>query len=99
MLSKDEIYKIWAPSGGLWSPWVKPVLFSFTDAAFNVPQPVLSFFEKNGYKSLAQLGLLLIFQKRPAFFGACDWLEWAIAPCLYTTRYHFRPAIGWEIRL
>jgi hypothetical protein len=42
MASKDEIHKIWAPPGGMWSPWVKPVLFSFTDAIYSVP-PTRSF--------------------------------------------------------
>jgi len=28
-MTKDELYEIWAPAGGRWSPWVKPVLFGF----------------------------------------------------------------------
>ena len=24
----EEIYKCWAPEGAVWSPWVKPVLFT-----------------------------------------------------------------------
>jgi hypothetical protein len=27
-MNKEAIYEIWAPSEGLWSPWVKPVLFA-----------------------------------------------------------------------
>ena len=34
MLSKDEIYRIWAAPEALWSRWVKPVLFAFMDTAF-----------------------------------------------------------------
>ena len=37
MPDKDEIYRIWAPSDAPWSHWVKPVLFSFTDAGFQAP--------------------------------------------------------------
>jgi hypothetical protein len=33
MLTKDEIYAVWAPQDSVWSPWVKPVLFSFVGAA------------------------------------------------------------------
>jgi len=33
-MTKESIYKIWAPTEGLWSPWVKPVLFSFMDGPF-----------------------------------------------------------------
>lgn len=28
-MEKDDIFEAWAPAGGVWSPWVKPVLFSF----------------------------------------------------------------------
>ena len=27
-MTKEEIFDVWAPPGGLWSPWVKPVLFA-----------------------------------------------------------------------
>jgi len=27
-MTKELIYEVWAPSGALWSPWVKPVLFA-----------------------------------------------------------------------
>lgn len=27
-MRSDEAYEIWAPSGGAWSPWVKPILFA-----------------------------------------------------------------------
>src|SRR5438105_2641443 len=40
----DEVYKIWAPEGGTWSPWVKPVLFAHMRAlppAVETPQPGL----------------------------------------------------------
>ena len=46
MASKDEIHKIWAPPGGMWSPWVKPVLFSFTDAICTVPPTRSVVFQK-----------------------------------------------------
>ena len=59
MLSKDEIYKIWAPSGGLWSPWVKPVLFSFTDAAFNVPPTRSIVFRKEWVKQLGSTAFVV----------------------------------------
>ena len=36
MPKKDEILRIWAPSECPWSPWVKPVLFSFMDGVFDV---------------------------------------------------------------
>jgi hypothetical protein len=28
-VTEDQIYETWAPRDGRWSPWVKPVLFSF----------------------------------------------------------------------
>jgi hypothetical protein len=28
---RDEIFRIWAPPSSVWSPWVKPVLFSHMD--------------------------------------------------------------------
>ena len=37
MPNKDEIFRIWAPPESPWSPWAKPVLFSFMDSAFGVP--------------------------------------------------------------
>lgn len=30
-MTKEELFEIWAPPNGLWSPWVKPVLFAFLD--------------------------------------------------------------------
>ncbi|MDB6111534.1 MAG: hypothetical protein JWR69_3284, partial [Pedosphaera sp.] len=27
-MNKEDIYKVWAPADGVWSPWVKPVLFA-----------------------------------------------------------------------
>src|SRR4051812_25589194 len=27
-MNKEQIYDVWAPAGGRWSPWVKPVLFA-----------------------------------------------------------------------
>lgn len=36
MPDKDEIFRIWAPPESVWSPWVKPVLFAFTDRIFNL---------------------------------------------------------------
>ncbi len=30
-MNADELYEIWAPEDGLWSPWVKPVLFAYAD--------------------------------------------------------------------
>lgn len=37
MLSKEEMLRVWAPPEVLWSRWVKPVLFAFADATFEVP--------------------------------------------------------------
>jgi hypothetical protein len=36
MLSKDEIYRVWAPPEAPWSRWVKPVLFAFMDGVFEI---------------------------------------------------------------
>jgi len=33
-MTKEDIYKIWAPAEALWAPWVKPVLFSFMNRTF-----------------------------------------------------------------
>jgi hypothetical protein len=34
-VTKEDIYKAWAPDDSLWSPWVKPVLFACMDG----PEP------------------------------------------------------------
>lgn len=39
MPTKDEIFAAWSPSGSLWSPWVKPVLFAHLPASFTVDCP------------------------------------------------------------
>jgi hypothetical protein len=31
-MDKEYIYNVWAPAAGLWSPWVKPVLFAWMTA-------------------------------------------------------------------
>jgi hypothetical protein len=36
-MSKEAIYDIWAPERVKWSPWVKPVLFSWLDEGVNLP--------------------------------------------------------------
>jgi hypothetical protein len=36
-MSNQEIFAIWAPDGSLWSPWVKPVLFSYLDRRRRAP--------------------------------------------------------------
>ena len=28
-MTREMIFNVWAPREGRWSPWVKPVLFSF----------------------------------------------------------------------
>ncbi len=38
-MTKEEILRIWAPASSIWSPWVKPVLFSFMDGVFPPGQP------------------------------------------------------------
>src|SRR5437016_3971940 len=30
-MTKEELFEIWAPPNGRWSPWVKPVLFACKD--------------------------------------------------------------------
>ncbi len=41
MNDRERIFEIWAPPGGLWSPWVKPVLFAeiFQQSLPTTPQP------------------------------------------------------------
>ena len=42
MMTKEQIFAIWAPETALWSPWVKPVLFSHLDVTMpemTIPQP------------------------------------------------------------
>lgn len=44
MLSKDQIYQVWAPPQAVWSRWVKPVLFAFADgSAEDAPSLVIDF--------------------------------------------------------
>jgi hypothetical protein len=33
MMTKEQIFSIWAPDGSLWSAWAKPVLFAYMDTA------------------------------------------------------------------
>ena len=43
-MTKEELFEIWAPTGGRWSPWVKPVLFACRpDEFFLSPQPLAPF--------------------------------------------------------
>jgi len=35
-MTKEEIFDIWAPPSGIWSPWAKPVLFSSISPAANL---------------------------------------------------------------
>src|ERR1700684_2560521 len=30
-MTRDEVFAAWAPKGFVWTPWVKPVLFSYAD--------------------------------------------------------------------
>jgi hypothetical protein len=39
-MTKEEIFETWAPPGGRWSPWVKPVLFACIDHEPLAPAPV-----------------------------------------------------------
>jgi hypothetical protein len=42
-MERDEIFEAWAPAGGVWSPWAKPVLFSFLPRPATEPAaPVFS---------------------------------------------------------
>jgi hypothetical protein len=59
MPNRDEIYNIWAPLGGLWSPWVKPVLFSFTDAQYRVPLVRSIVFQKEWIPRPGPTGLVI----------------------------------------
>lgn len=38
-MTKDEIFDVWAPHDGLWSPWAKPVLFACMTAPPAQPNP------------------------------------------------------------
>jgi len=33
-MTREELYEIWAPASGRWSPWAKPVLFAHADATY-----------------------------------------------------------------
>src|SRR5262245_36205062 len=41
MTTKESIYEVWAPTGGLWSPWVKPVLFACMDGPIGAPMTLM----------------------------------------------------------
>src|SRR5262245_51022474 len=36
MTDKEVVYETWAPPGGPWSPWVKPVLFACMDEPIGI---------------------------------------------------------------
>lgn len=57
-MNKEAIYEIWAPEEVKWSPWVKPVLFSWLDEQSELPpiQPLS-----------CDLGWLLNLPSHPAF--------------------------------
>jgi hypothetical protein len=39
-MTNEAIFEVWAPPGGRWSPWVKPVLFACMEQGLT-PTPVL----------------------------------------------------------
>jgi len=56
---KDEVYRIWAPSYGLWSAWVKPVLFSLMDSQFEVRRPSITQFNKHWVPTPGQAAIVV----------------------------------------
>jgi len=40
-MNSEAAYAIWAPEGGPWSPWVKPILFANQPVWSEVPDPAL----------------------------------------------------------
>jgi hypothetical protein len=36
-MDKTEVYRIWAPADAVWSPWVKPILFAWTESEPSAP--------------------------------------------------------------
>src|SRR5262245_28176313 len=41
MTTKEDIFEVWAPARGRWSPWVKPVLFACLDhEPFSAARPL-----------------------------------------------------------
>jgi len=43
-MTTEEIFEVWAPAEGRWSPWVKPVLFASMDGGPSIsPLPVTPF--------------------------------------------------------
>lgn len=58
-MDKDEIYRIWAPSGAPWSRWVKPVLFSFMDSRFDLRQPAITQFNTDWVPSPGQTAIVV----------------------------------------
>jgi hypothetical protein len=38
-MEKEKVFEAWAPRGGVWSPWAKPVLFSFLPRPLSGPAP------------------------------------------------------------
>jgi hypothetical protein len=45
MLS-EQTFNHWAPPGGLWTPWAKPVMFLNLDAAITAPPPPVDQFQQ-----------------------------------------------------
>lgn len=59
-MTKEELFEIWAPPDGQWSPWVKPVLFACAhEESFQFPQP-LAAFDATGFPRVAERNALVL---------------------------------------
>ncbi len=60
-MNKQDIFDAWAPAASIWSPWVKPVLFSQLDTlAVDSPQQPQTMFDLDWVKDLGQEFALVI---------------------------------------
>ena len=59
-MTKEELFEIWAPPGGRWSPWVKPVLFACAPDAPVLPSLSLPAFDTTSLPSVEEQTALVI---------------------------------------
>jgi hypothetical protein len=59
-MTKEELFELWAPTGGRWSPWVKPVLFACSPEEPVLASPPAPFFDLSELPSIAEQTALVL---------------------------------------
>jgi len=59
-MTKEELFEIWAPTGGRWSPWVKPVLFACSHAGPGFFSQPIAEFDLTAFPSVEERTALVL---------------------------------------